>query len=235
MFDFIFLDLDNTLLDFAACEAEALRASLEHFGVTMTPQMLARYSAINDEKWRLLELGEIDRRTLQLSRFSDFFVEFQLPLSPTAFNRCYLETLGRQGICLPGARELLQELYPQAKLYLVSNGVDAVQNSRLESSGLAPFFTAVFNSERIGVQKPDPAFFEACFRGIEGFEPARAVLVGDSLRSDILGANRVGIASCWYNPAGAPVEGEAVPDCQVQRLEDIPGALTVLEFQRQFD
>ncbi|MBO6054569.1 MAG: HAD-IA family hydrolase, partial [Oscillospiraceae bacterium] len=65
-----------------------------------------------------------------------------------------------------------------------------------EHSGLSLFFEAVFNSERIGVQKPDPAFFQACFSQIPGFRPERAVLVGDSLRSDILGANQAGIASC---------------------------------------
>ena len=234
MFDYVFFDLDNTLLDFAACEAGALSQSLEHFGISMTGEMYRRYSAINDEKWRLLELGEIDRKTLQLSRFSDFFVEFQLSLSPNAFNHVYLEALAQQSALLPGARAVLEELCGQTRLFLVTNGVEQVQISRLEKSGLSPFFENVFNSERIGVQKPDPAFFQACFSQIPGFRAERAVLVGDSLRSDILGANQAGIASCWYNPGGTEAGTEASPDCQVRSLEEIPVALTVLEFEKQF-
>jgi len=232
MLEFVFLDLDNTLLDFGACERGALEQSLAHFGVAMTDDMYARYSAINDSKWKQLERGEIDRKTLQLSRFSDFFVEFSLSLSPNAFNTAYLDALGQQAYCFDGAKALLEQLHADYRLFLATNGVERVQLSRLERASLAPYFEAVFNSERIGVQKPEKAFFDACFAQIEGFDPRKAVLVGDSLSSDILGANQAGIASCWYNPAGLPLTGEARPDSIVSSLEQIPAALTVLGIEQ---
>ncbi len=225
MFQFVLFDLDNTLLDFAACERRALETALAAFGVSMTPEMQRRYSAINDDKWKRFERGEIDRKTVQLSRFSDFFVEFELSLSPTEFNTRYLDALSRQAVAYPGAEALLQTLQPHVQLYLASNGVNTVQRSRVRLAGLEPYFLEQFNSEQIGVQKPDRAFFEACFARIPGFDPQRAIIIGDSLSSDILGGNNAGIAACWYNPAHLPRSGSARPDYEVDSFQALAALL----------
>lgn len=227
MYQFVFFDLDDTLLDFPACEREALRTAMASYGIEMTPQQEQRYSAINDSKWKLFERGEIDRRTVQLSRFSDFFVEFELPLSPTEFNTRYLDALSQQAVVIPGAEALLAALAPHYQLYSASNGVQRVQESRLRRAGLDRYFLQQFNSEAIGVQKPDPAFFQACFSSIEGFDPARAILIGDSLTSDIRGGVDAGIDTCWYNPAHKPFSGSARPRYEISSLQQILQILPV--------
>ena len=221
MYEFVFFDLDDTLLDFPACERAALRETLAGYGVEMTPQQEKRYSAINDSKWKLFERGEIDRRTVQLSRFSDFFVEFSLPLSPTEFNARYLDALSQQAVVIPGAPKLLEALAPHYQLYSASNGVQRVQCSRLQLAGLDRYFRQCFNSEAIGVQKPDPAFFQACFAAIPGFDPTRAILIGDSLTSDIRGGVDAGIDTCWYNPTHKPFTGSARPTYEIHALQEL--------------
>ena len=47
MFEFLFLDLDNTILDFDKAESIAIPKTLAHFGITVTPELLQRYHLIN--------------------------------------------------------------------------------------------------------------------------------------------------------------------------------------------
>lgn len=62
----------------------------------------------------------------------------------------------------------------------------------------------IFISEEIGADKPSTAFFEACFERIPNFTRERALIVGDSLSSDMKGGSQAGIDCCWYNPSGKP-------------------------------
>lgn len=227
MFEFIFWDLDNTLLDFHACEREALRAALSESGVEMTARQLARYSAINDSKWKLFEQGKISRSAVQLSRFEDFFAEFHLDLSPAAFNERYMYQMGLQAVEFPGIHAILSRLHTRYRQFIASNGVEKSMRSRLQIAGLEPYFEQSFSSEHIGVQKPQKAFFDACFAQISGFNPARAIIIGDSLSSDILGGHNAGIATCWFNPGGKLCTGSIVPDYELQTLSDVFSILPV--------
>ena len=62
------------------------------------------------------------------------------------------------------------------------------------------FFKGLFISEEIGAQKPNKKFFDAVFSVLGEAARERAMIIGDSLTSDILGGNQAGIATCWYNP-----------------------------------
>ena len=73
--------------------------------------------------------------------------------------------LGLQRLILePHALEVCRALADGRRLYLITNGTAAIQRPRLERTGLAPFFTDVFVSEELGVQKPQPAYFEQVLR-----------------------------------------------------------------------
>lgn len=221
MFEFVFWDLDDTLLDFKACEQEALRGALKVNGIEMTPALLSRYSAINDSKWKLFERGEITRRMVQLTRFEDFFLEFGFDISPIEFNDLYLQQLGLQAVEYPGIHALLGKLQPHYKMYLASNGVEKVQTSRVAIAKLEPYFIKLFSSEFMGAPKPEKAFFDACFAQIPNFSADRAIIIGDSLSSDILGGHNTGIATCWFNPEGKPLTGSVTPDYEIRTLEEI--------------
>ena len=58
-----------------------------------------------------------------------------------------------------------------------------------------------------------------------GKAPSELMLIGDSLSADILGANRAGVPSCWFNPSGAPLKGEARPDHIIRELKELPAIL----------
>ena len=60
----------------------------------------------------------------------------------------------------------------------------------------------IFVSEEIGFSKPNKEFFEYIEEHIEGFNKKEAIVIGDSLTSDIKGAINYGIDTCWFNPNG---------------------------------
>ena len=83
----------------------------------------------------------------------------------------------------PDVMPALDALQPHFALGLVSNG-----NSYPERCGLAGRFQSVLFSQDVGVEKPAPGIFlAACEKA--GCEPHELMHVGDSLETDVAGAN----------------------------------------------
>ena len=221
----IFFDLDDTLLDFTRAEAEAIRRALTEADVPAGAEVLRRYHEINAAQWELLEEGKLTRDQVLVRRFELLFGE--LGLSRPAGRIClqYEEYLKQGHWFVSGAHALLAELSPRYGLYLASNGSAAVQHSRLDSAGIRPYFRDIFISEEMGADKPGLAFFEACFARIPGFSRETALMVGDSLTSDIRGGRNAGLRTCWFDPLGKPRRTDIVPDCRITALDQLPELL----------
>lgn len=101
----------------------------------------------------------------------------------------------------------------------------AVQEGRLRSAGIAPFFEGIFISEALGADKPSTAFFDRSVGRIPGFDRQRALLVGDSLTSDIRGGRNAGIRTCWFNPRREPPRADIPADFEIRALAELPPLL----------
>lgn len=203
---FLLFDADYTLLDFDRDMEQAFQATYKAcFGSQRpySPQLLEQYEACNNRWWAKLERGECTKPQLYKGRFVDFLEETGLSGEPEEINRAYFENLGQGGALLPGALELVRDLSEKYLLYIVTNGNAISQRTRLEHSGLLPYVKDVFVSEDAGAAKPDPRYFDYVFSRIPGFRREQALLVGDSLTSDMLGAQNAGIDSLWYFPQSA--------------------------------
>lgn len=200
---FLLFDADYTLLDFDKDMLHAFQATYEAcFGSQRpySPALLEQYEACNNRWWKKLERGECTKPQLFAGRFQDFLQETGLTGQPEEINRLYFENLAQGGALLPGALELVRDLSREYQLYIVTNGNAVSQMSRLERSGLLPYVRDVFVSEDAGAAKPDKRYFAYAFSRIPGFEKGQALLIGDSLTSDMLGAQNAGIDSMWYWP-----------------------------------
>ena len=224
----VFLDLDDTILDFSLAEAAALRRALTEADVPADNAVLARYHAINAAQWELLEEGVLTREQVLLGRFDILFGELGLVRSAGEICGRYEEYLAEGHWVVPGAEALLEALAPRYDLYLASNGTAAVQYRRLESAGIKGYFRGIFISQDLGADKPSPAFFQKCFAAIPGFSRERAVMVGDSLTSDIRGGKNAGLRACWFNPRGKPPRADIVPDYEISALDQLPALLETL-------
>ena len=228
MMEFLFLDLDDTILDFHKAERLAISRTFRSFGLEPTDQVLERYHVINRQHWERLERGELTRDQVLTGRFQMLFEELGIPAQPQAIAKGYEHNLGLGHYFLPGAKEALDTLRGKYRLFLASNGTASVQHSRLTSAGLYPYFEEVFVSQALGANKPSRAFFDACAARIPGYDPRKALMVGDSLTSDILGGINAGMKTCWVCPRGTQGRPDIVPDYRIEALSQLPELLKTL-------
>ena len=228
MIEFLFIDLDDTILDFHKAEQVALSKTLETFGLEPNEQVVSRYSQINKSYWERLERKEVTREYLLVHRFADLFTEYGIAVDPVLCARTYEKNLGTGHYFLPGAYEAVEALSKKYKLYLASNGTSHVQAGRIESADIARFFEGIFISQEIGVNKPDVEYFDRCFARIPGFDKEKAMIVGDSLSSDILGGKQAGILTCWVNPTGKTAPDHITPDYEIPSLSCLENLLDSL-------
>lgn len=203
----LLFDLDGTLLDFGAAEDAAIHETLAYYGFAQPQEAVDAYKQINSALWAALERGEVRQEKLVVQRFEKLLADFGVQGDAVAMNDHYLTRLSERADVYPGAREVLQELAEVATLAVVTNGVDRVQAGRLQRSGLAPYFDGVFVSSRVGASKPARKIFDRALStlGVENRE--KVLMIGDSLKADIAGAQNAGLAACWCDYAGRGLPG----------------------------
>lgn len=221
----VLLDLDDTILDFKKAERLALSRTLQQMGLKPTPDVLQRYSEINQAQWRLLEEKKLTRPQVMTRRFALLFEEKGIKADVEQAQQLYREELSKGHYFLPGAEQLLETLFHQYDLYLVSNGNAMVQDGRIKSAGISRYFREIFISERLGVDKPAKEFFDLCFEKIGNVNREETVIIGDSLTSDIRGGLNAGIHTIWFNPKGLPGREDIKPEWQVKSYAEIPDLL----------
>ena len=216
MYKFLLWDIDGTVLDFSAAEACAIRALFEkyHLGIC-TDEMLRTYSQINRKYWQALERNEMTKPEILVGRFREFFQLMGLDTTvAAAFNDDYQLTLGDYPIFMEHALDVLKQEKGKYLLVAVTNGTKIAQTKKLRMTGLDEIFDVVFISEDVGIEKPNVAFFDHVFREIGLSDKSEALIIGDSLTSDMQGGIFAGIDTCWFNPkhsqntSGIPVTYE---------------------------
>lgn len=228
-YDTILWDLDGTLLDFKMSERYALGVCLKSWGVDMTEEMLSLYSGINEAYWERLERGEVEKKELLPGRFREFFRQAGLEgIDPEAMQREYERRLGTKTYYVDDSYEIAAKLKEMGlKQYIVTNGILVTQQIKMKNSGFDRLIDSVFISDEIGYEKPRKEFFEIAFGRLPGFRRERALLVGDSLTSDMRGANNAGVDACWYNPKGKTPPADQTL-CLAYEIENLREVLEIV-------
>jgi YjjG family noncanonical pyrimidine nucleotidase len=217
MYKFILLDADNTLYDFDKAEAESLKATLEHLGVPCSETIISTYSAINLNLWKLYEKNLIAKETIKTQRFTELFHHLSVQADAYIASEVYRSHLETKSLLLPYALEVCEQLARHFVLAILTNGVATTQRSRFTLSPINKYITHLVISEELGTAKPNKAFFDAAL-DIIGCDASDALMVGDSLSSDIQGAINAGIDCCWFNPKRLPGEGYDIELPAIKRV-----------------
>jgi HAD superfamily (subfamily IA) hydrolase, TIGR02254 len=199
MYKYLFFDADDTVFDFRKAERLALSELFPRFGIADTEENHRLYVKENDACWKELEKGLMDAEELKSERFVRFFRLIGCKGDAKKAGEEQLLFLSHHGCLLNGAKETLSLLKERGyRLFLITNGYREVQRGRLEDAALLPFFEQVFISQELGVSKPDPAFFHYIDKRLS-YDKKEALIIGDSLSSDIELGLRVGIDTCFVN------------------------------------
>ena len=220
-YPYLLFDADNTLFDFDQAERNAHLLLCRAHGLAFSEEGYQLYHKCNADLWRDFDRGLCTKEYLLVERFRRYLAITGERADPEALNRDHLRALGEGAMLLPGAEELCRVLSRDHRLYLLTNAVASVQKTRFANSAIAPYFQGVFISEEVGVGKPDPAYFEYVFRAVPGLARDNALVIGDSLTSDIQGANNAGLPCCWFNPKGQPRPQGLRIDYEIRAMEEL--------------
>ncbi|MBR2132536.1 MAG: HAD-IA family hydrolase, partial [Oscillospiraceae bacterium] len=184
-------------------------------------EMHRTYSVINDRHWKALERGEITREQVLHGRYAEFLTHYGIDADPDAVNRHYLTALSACDILFEDSMDALKELSKHYRIYFVTNGNAMVQRGRFGRSPVMEYIDDYFISGEIGYEKPDMRYFEAVFARIPDFDPAQTLLAGDSPTSDLTGAIRAGLDSCYVNRRGKALPPHITPTYEVPDLASL--------------
>lgn len=230
----LLLDADNTVFDFDRCEESALAETLEARGLPSGGRELACYRETNDRLWRMVETGEMTRGQLKRERFALFFAHLAEKTDDAAVARAaseaakddaagdeYIARLSEKTHLISGMLEVCRALSQKYKLYIITNGITSVQESRFARSEISALFDGVFISEKIGSAKPEKAFFDHVLRET-GCSAAECLVIGDSPTSDIAGGKAAGIDTCLF------ARGKTAAGCEPTYTVNTPEELASL-------
>ena len=215
--DWIFFDADETLFTFDSFGG--LQRMFLDYSITFTAEDFQDYQAVNKPLWVDYQNGAITALQLQHQRF-DLWAG-RLNVSPGVLNDAFLNAMAEICAPLPGAVSLLDSLKGKAKLGIITNGFTALQQIRLERTGLRDYFDALVISEEVGVPKPDPRIFDYALELAGNPDRARVLMVGDTAESDIRGGMNAGLATCWLNAHGRVLPEGIEPTWTVTSLSEL--------------
>ena len=227
MIDTLLIDADDTLLDFTLGERTALGLAFAAHSLPFASDTHRVYHAINYKWWEKFERGEVSRADLVWHRFADLLEHYQLSFDPAVLNASYEQNLVEQHELIAGAKEFLIKMRARYRLYVVSNGHVRTQTKRFAQSGLDRLADGVFISEAVGYHKPQKEFFEHVAASIPHFDKDRAVLIGDSLSSDIQGGLNYGIKTILFNREGKTID-KIRPDYVAHDWQEVETILATL-------
>ena len=204
-YQFVYFDLDDTLLDHKAAESAGLKDVHEHFSFfngTTADDLIEVYHEVNSRQWSLYSQGEVSRQELQRNRFEQTLQQLNLDASRheevgNHYMKCYRD----HWQWIDGAEQAYKAVRDNYPVGVLTNGFAETQRKKFEQFGFYESANHTVISEDVGVLKPDPKIFEHATK-LAGVDPSDILYVGDSFSSDIQGGSRFGWHTAWYTRNG---------------------------------
>ena len=207
----IFFDLDHTLWDFEKNSELSFKKIFKKYTITINfEKFIEAYIPINFKYWKLYRNGEISKEFLRYNRLKEVFNLFDYKIDDKIINNIsndYIEFLPENNKLMDGAIEILEYLKPKYRLFIITNGFREVQDKKLKNSNIKHYFEAIYDSESVGVKKPDPKIFEHALKD-SGSNPQESLMVGDNYEADVLGAKKLRINTLHFVAHGEEIHNK---------------------------
>lgn len=231
----VFLDIDNTILDFDEYVRESMITGFKEFNLKpYEPWMYDTFTIENGKLWHKLEKGELDFETLLKIRWNIIFKAIGIDFDGVTFEAYFRKFLNTSAIPVDDAYELLEFLKEKYIICIASNGPFEQQTQRLSIAKMDEYIDFYFISGKIGHSKPSKEFFKAAFSDLnqsreDKILPEETIILGDSLTADIKGGNEYGIKTIFYSRKPNPVINDIVPDKIVYSLKEAIEAIKSMD------
>lgn len=192
----IIFDLDNTIIEDKDDYVLHYKEALRNCGYS-EDNYLNIYNALDDYEQTLSEKNRFYSKDSAIS-----FINSKLN---TNYDIKLIDELNKvigkywtKSVFLP--EYTLKYLASKYKLYVFTNWFEIAQTERLKNIGYLKYFTKVFGSDTVG-SKPFTSSFNTVLSNISAL-PSECIMIGDTKRSDILGANNAGISAILFDYNG---------------------------------
>ena len=200
----LFFDLDDTLWAFSENARDAFAEvyatfdfdryfdSFEHF--------YSIYTRKNNVLWVDYDNGRITKEHLNRERFSYPLrqVGVDNPDLVRDYMRVFFHVIPTKTKLMPHAKEVLDYLYGNYNLYILSNGFRELQSQKMEAAGIEGYFRKIILSEDLMLNKPRAEIFYFALSATQS-EVRESLMIGDSFEADIAGAKGIGMDQVFYN------------------------------------
>ncbi|MBT8236320.1 MAG: YjjG family noncanonical pyrimidine nucleotidase [Bacteroidia bacterium] len=204
----IFFDLDHTLWDFEKNSKLTFEKIFADHEVAVNLQdFLHIYVPLNLAYWKMYRENRISKPDLRYQRLRRTFDALDFGIEDHLINTLskeYIAYLSSYNHLISNSVEVLEYLYPGYNLHIITNGFQEIQHKKLQNARIEHYFDIIVNSEMAGVKKPNPRIFMLALETAK-VRPEKALMIGDNLEADILGAQAVGIRALHYNAHNDPV------------------------------
>ena len=231
----VFFDLDGTLCDsdtaWSIAQREIFQLLHEHYPDVSEETLTEAWRTVHQELFKQLNAGKCAMADVRDSRFQCLFRELGLPVDKVMeelsdfFCLRYLTSLR-----LYDDVAILEKLHTY-HVGIITNGAHDEhtdsQLSKVRHLGLSGRIQSLTISGEVGVRKPNAKIFKvACERA--GILPKEAMVVGDTIENDIVGANRAGMTSVFIDRKSdvlTPETADEQPDHSISNLYDVLSCL----------
>ena len=205
----IFIDIDDTLLDYIPCCREAFDKAIKGLKDE-------RVNGLMDEDELFQLFFDISGRLFSEAKHGLHTIAEVMDLYPAEFcekagypaeavdpfKHAFRAAWGTTHTLVPGAKEMLERLSVKGyRLFAASNSFGHLQRSRLEHADILHFFEDTYISMDIGYDKPDIRFYQEALQRC-GLQPSEVLMIGDSMTTDILGAQAAGMDALFFDRRG---------------------------------
>ena len=220
-FKYLLFDVDDTLLSFEKSERKALTLAFNKYNIKSTNTLINDYHLTNIKYWKMVEKGIISRDECLIKRFDEFLVKNNINLASIDFENTYRYYLNKQAFLMKDAKLVLKKLEKNKQIYAITNGVYKTQKYRVKKAKLDKFFIHSFISDEIKYNKPNKLFMDYVCAYIKNFNKDEALIIGDSLSSDIkLGINS-DVKTCYFNFKRLKNKDEIKPTYAIYSLKEL--------------
>ena len=217
----VFFDADDTLIDHAECEHQALMYMFCNIGIDYEESYRDVFRQIEKELWDDPNCP-IPKDEIFVYRFCRLFeligVEYDNSLRA---NELFKEGLSQTNAVLERAEEVVEYVCSKKlPVCIVTNGLVELQKPRVLNSAVGKYIDHIMASEEARASKPDPLIFNLMLQKLD-MVPNDVIMIGDSLANDIQGAKNAGIKSVWFNPQRTENKTDILPDYEIHDLREI--------------
>lgn len=219
----VLIDIDDTIFDFEKCSKNAFKKTLKNLDLSYKEKDFSYFNKVNDILWTKQKLGKINIKEVFIERSNMMSEYFELDIKKGLFNDLFVEFLFDEIDLVIGIEDLLIYLSKKYQIFAASNGVFDMQVNRIKKSNLSKYFKGIFVSDIIGYEKTDERFFKKIM-DITKYSNDELIMVGDSIKSDIIGAKNSKIKSIYFNKENKKISDKNFT-YQVKNLSEIKNIL----------